>query len=64
LTSAEGVITYTSATAMTVDDDPPQNVSVSIESYTVESTNCAFGQLPACPSQTFVQPFFLPPKPA
>ena len=62
LTSAEGVITYTSATPMTVDDDQPQHVSVSINSYTVENTNCAFGQMPACPSQTLVQPFFLPPK--
>jgi len=63
LTSAEGMITYTSTTTMRVADDQP-NCSASIGSYTVENTNCAFGQLPACPSQTFVQPFFLPPNPA
>jgi hypothetical protein len=60
LTSAEGMITYTSTTTMTVDDDQPA-CSTSLGAFTTENTNCAFGQLPSCPSQTFVQPFFLPP---
>jgi hypothetical protein len=60
-TAIEGMITYTSATTMTVDDNQP-DISTSQRGLTGENSNCVFGQLPACPSQTFVQPFFLPPS--
>jgi hypothetical protein len=60
-TAIDGMITYTSTTPMTVDDNQP-DISTSQGGYTGENSNCVFGQLPACPSQTFVQPFFLPPS--
>jgi hypothetical protein len=62
LTSGQGSITYSSSTLMTVDDDPPNCVLSPMGTYavTVENTNCAFGQLPVCPSLTFTQPFFAP----